>query len=321
MQIATISYQSNPKENFHNDSRLPFQHRHILTTIKNPQKKQNQHRSVLSNLSINSNNHLPSIKTNQKRSSIKGNGLTSSKLNNISTVSFRQSSCSRSQQSDTNDISRTRSRSITPSGIIRPSSKLIHVKFGYPVTFRSSDFYAPSLSNAELRFREESFVNDSIRFANQNSQLSVSPSYEAFDDPNLRNFFQSSIVLDVVRKTLNIDLHERLSDVKKQSKTIDDYHRIIAKHSSGYGKLNGYDCIPSYSPPRHNRLITYDKNRSSANTSLTSFPTNSSIHFQRKKNSRLNKSKLLTPIATSSPIRHATEATSDIAAASSVSQE
>ncbi|CAF1556695.1 unnamed protein product, partial [Rotaria sordida] len=29
----------------------------------------------------------------------------------------------------------------------------------------------------------------------------------------------------------------------------------------------------------------------------------------------------LTPIATSSPIRHATEATSDIAAASSVSQE
>ncbi|CAF4207822.1 unnamed protein product [Rotaria sordida] len=257
MQIATISYQSNPKENFHNDSRLPFQHRHILTTIKNPEKKQNKTRSVLYNLSINSNNHLPSIKTNQKRSSIKGNGLTSSKLNNISTVSFRQSSFSRSRQSDINDISRTRSRSITPSGIIRPSSKLIHVKFGYPVTFRSPDFYAPSLSNAELHFREESFVNDSIRFANQNSQSSVSPSYEALDDPNLRNFFQSSVVLDVV-----------------------------------------------------------------PNTSLTSFPTNSSIHFQRKKNSRLkNKSKLLTPIATSSPIRHATEATSDIAAASSVSQE
>ncbi|CAF3833004.1 unnamed protein product [Rotaria sp. Silwood1] len=328
MQIATLSYQSNPKENFHIDSRLAFQHRHVLTTITNSSKKQKQRRSLLSAITVNSNHHLPPIKTNQKQSGsicIKGNGLPSSKLNDTLTSSFHQPSRSRSQQSDINDLSRIRSRSVTPSGIARPSSKLVRLRFGYPVTFRSPDFYASSFSDAELRFREESFIIDSIRSAHQNSQTPVIPHYEALDDPNLKNFFHSSLILDVARKTLNMDLHERSSDLKKQLKTNDqddDYHRIIAKHSSGYSKLNGYDCIPPYAPARHRHFITHDKYRASANSSLTSFPTNSSIQVQQKRNSRLNnKSKLLAPIATSSPLRHTIEAASDIAPASSISQE
>ncbi|CAF2836817.1 unnamed protein product [Rotaria sp. Silwood2] len=330
MQVATLSYQSNPKENFHNDPRLTFQHRHILTTITSPQKKQKQRRPPLSDVSINSNNHLPSVKIYQKRPGsiyVKGNRLTSSKLNDISTVSklndtsttsFHQPSRARSQVSDINDISRIRSRSVTPPGTRRSSSKFVRVKFGYPVTIRSPDFYAPSLSNAELRFREESFISDSIRYAHQSSQSSFISPYEAFDDPSLTHFFQSPVVLDVIRKTLNIDLRERSSANHRDN----DYHRIVAKPSSGYSKLNGYDCIPPSAPARHRRFISHDKYRLSANSSLTSVPTYSSIHFQQKRSSRLNnKSKLSAPIAASSPLRHTTEAASDIAPASSVSQE
>ncbi len=46
------------------------------------------------------------------------------------------------------------------------------------------------------------------------------PHYEPLNDPNLKNFFQSPSILDVVRKTLNIDLDERLSDTKKRSRTV-----------------------------------------------------------------------------------------------------
>ena len=100
---------------------------------------------------------------------------------------------------------------MTPSGTIRSKSKLVRLQFGYPVKMRSSDFYAPNLSQSELRLREESFVNDSIRSAHQTFRSSVIPHYEPLNDPNLKNYFQSPLVYDVVHKTSNIDLVERPS--------------------------------------------------------------------------------------------------------------
>jgi hypothetical protein len=72
------------------------------------------------------------------------------------------------------------------------------------------------MSESELRFREQSFVNDSIRVANQRIQSSKTPHYEALHDPNLKYFFQSPVVLEVVRKTLNIDLDARSASPKKR---------------------------------------------------------------------------------------------------------
>ncbi len=48
-------------------------------------------------------------------------------------------------------------------------------------------------------------MNDSVRTATQSRRLSIIPPYEPMDDPHLRRFFQSPIVLDIVRKTLNVD--------------------------------------------------------------------------------------------------------------------
>jgi hypothetical protein len=115
MQIATLNYRSNPKDKFHNDSKSKFQYRHILTTIKNSQKKPKQQRSFLSDISTQTNLPLPPIKTTNKQPDsirIKGNGLTSSKFNDVSLSSFRQPSRSRSRQSDKSDILATRSRSV-----------------------------------------------------------------------------------------------------------------------------------------------------------------------------------------------------------------
>ncbi|CAM2701557.1 unnamed protein product [Rotaria socialis] len=324
MQIATLNYPPNPKENLHSDSRSAFHHRQVLTIVTNVEKKQKQRRSFLSDLTANSNKRLPPMKTNSNRPSsirIKGNGFTAPKLHDKSMTSYNQPCRTQSRLSEKNDAIGTRSRSVTPTGTMRSPSKLLSLKFGYPVKLRSSDFYAPSLTESELRLREVSFVSDSIRSAHH----AVIPPYEPLLDPNLKDFFQSSLVLDVVRKTLNMDLNERASEVKKQSKTNDrddDYRRIVAKHSSGYGKLNGYDCIPRNAPPRHYRSMTHAKFRSPSNSSITSFPTCSSIHFQPKKNSRLSyKSKHLAPLATLSSLSYPTETTSDTAPVSNVSQE
>jgi hypothetical protein len=113
MQIATLNYRYNPRENVNKDNKPKLLHRHLYTTIKNPPK---QRQSFLSNLSTNSHAHLPPIKTNGKRPSsirIKGSGLTSSsKSNNISTHAFNQPPRSRSQQSDKSEGVGTRSRSV-----------------------------------------------------------------------------------------------------------------------------------------------------------------------------------------------------------------
>lgn len=110
---------------------------------------------------------------------------------------------------------------ITPSGVgERSSSKLVRLRFGYPVKIRSADFYGPDLSESDLRLREDSFVNDSIRTANERIRPSNTSYYNAFDDPNLQQFFQSSVVLDVVRKTLNIDLEGDATGKKKRSKRV-----------------------------------------------------------------------------------------------------
>ncbi len=85
---------------------------------------------------------------------------------------------------------------------------------------RSADFYAPDFSESELRYREDSFVNDSIRMAHQTIRPAKTPHYEPFDDPNLKYFFQSPVVLDVVRKTLNIDLDARPSNPKRRSRRV-----------------------------------------------------------------------------------------------------
>jgi hypothetical protein len=119
---------------------------------------------------------------------------------------------------------------------------LIRVKFGYPIKLRSSEFYGPDKSEAELRFREESFVNDSIRSAHQNRRSSLIPPYEPLDDPHLRRFFQSPIVLDIVRKSLNIDSSnsfkqdERSSKVfktKKRSESVRTNNQLI-KYSTDW---------------------------------------------------------------------------------------
>jgi len=115
MQVATLNYRYNPKDNFHSNSKSKFQHRHILTTIKNPPKKPKQQRSILADLSTNSNAPVPSIKTTSKRPSsirIKGSGLQSSKFTETSISSFHQLSRSRSRQSDKSDIPGTISQSV-----------------------------------------------------------------------------------------------------------------------------------------------------------------------------------------------------------------
>ncbi|CAF0858056.1 unnamed protein product [Rotaria sordida] len=351
MQIATLSYRYNPRENVNGDHQAKLRHRQILTTITNPEKKHKQRRSLFTDLSAHSNVPLPPIKTNGKRPSsirIKGSGIASSKLGDSSAYSLPHQSRSHSRQSNRSILSGARSRSASPGGTTRPASKLTRLKFGYPIKLRSADFYGSGKSDSELRFREESFVNDSVRSAHQSRRSSIIPSYEPLDDPHLRQFFQSPIVLDIVRKTLNIDANnsykqnERLSKpfkYKNYSKIKDsddhlneDYHRLVTKGSSGYGKLNGYDCIPTYAPARHYRhrsstvestqssskrwnIVESDLHRStaqtkhhaSANTSVTSFPTSNSNRLEqqkKKKSHKYEKSKQPKPIATSSPLRH-----------------
>jgi len=117
---------------------------------------------------------------------------------------------------------------------------LARIKFGYPIKLRSADFYRPDKSEAELRFREEAFVNDSIRSANQISRSSIIPNYDALDDPHLRRFFQSPIVLDIVRKTLNADPNNsykpderssKLSKIIQRSKSVRTNIELIKKQN------------------------------------------------------------------------------------------
>ncbi|CAF1541809.1 unnamed protein product, partial [Didymodactylos carnosus] len=230
-------------------------------------------------------------------------------------------------------------------GLTRSNLKLMHkLKFGYPITIRPSNFYTNDKSAAELFEREDSFVNDSIRTAHQNRQESIIQKYEPLDDPHLRKFFQNPMVLDVVRKTLSReysppkDVNRRKLKKKKEiqhntsmkDETIaDDYLRINTKGSSGYAKLNGYDCVPNYSTARrrnsskldssfnHDRqkLIensfnyemenTKHQNRhqkdhssktingkyQSVDTSLTSFPTTTSSIINPTNNINMNESK------------------------------
>ncbi len=260
---------------------------------------------------------------------------------------------------------------ISPSVSSRPPSKLSRLKFGHPIKIRPPEFYGPNKTETELRLREESFINDSIRSATQSRRSSIIPHYEALDDPYLRRFFQSPFVLDVVRKTLNIEHKNsykqderstKLSNTSQRSITVirkqlikyntillfilqndpydnrnDDYLRIVSKSSSGYAKLNGYDCIPSYSPARHrrrlprrsstgtgdsttsspqrtntndsrlNHLTTHDKRRESTNILIRNFPTNNSNQLQKQQKKKTyisEKSKQLKPNTTSSALKH-----------------
>ena len=98
---------------------------------------------------------------------------------------------------------------------------MVRLKFGYPIKLRSAEFYGPSKSQPELRLREESFVNDSIRSAHQSRRSSIIPHYEPLNDPHLRQFFQSAAVLDAVRKALSIDAnnsYKRDDRLNKSSK-------------------------------------------------------------------------------------------------------
>ena len=92
------------------------------------------------------------------------------------------------------------------------------MRFGYPVKLRTPDFYGPDRSEQELHLREDSFVNDSIRAAHQYRRSSIIPHYEALDDPHLRQFFHSPVVLDVVRKTLNVDSTQSFKHDDRSSK-------------------------------------------------------------------------------------------------------
>ena len=115
MQTATLNYQYNSKENVNGSSRTKLHHRHVLTTVANPQKRRKQRQSLYSDLSQYSNAPLPPIKPINKRPSsirIKGSSLTSSKIANISTYSANRQPRSHSQQSIKSEISIARSRSV-----------------------------------------------------------------------------------------------------------------------------------------------------------------------------------------------------------------
>lgn len=96
------------------------------------------------------------------------------------------------------------------------------MRFGYPVKFRSANFYGPNQSDSELRSRENSFVNDSIRTANQRTRSSNASYYDALNDPHLQEFFESPVVLDVVRRTLNVNLEGTATGKKKRSKRVSE---------------------------------------------------------------------------------------------------
>ena len=94
---------------------------------------------------------------------------------------------------------------------------------------RSAEFYGAEKNEDEIRIREASFVNDSVRSAHQSRRRSIIPPYEPLADPHLRHFFQSPIVLDVVRKTMSLEQSasyksdDRLSNISKskpRSKTV-----------------------------------------------------------------------------------------------------
>jgi len=115
MQIATLSYQFNPKDNVNGDGRAKLHHRRVITTLTNPQKKSKQRPSLRSTLSTYSNGPLPPIKNGfQHRDSIrtKGSSLPVSKLGETSAHSFGYRSRSHSRQSNISEHVDTRSRSV-----------------------------------------------------------------------------------------------------------------------------------------------------------------------------------------------------------------
>ena len=115
MQIATLSYPSNPKEHSHSDPRSAFHHRQALTIVTSAEKKQKQRRSFLSDLTVSSNKRLPPVKKNSNRPSsirIKGNGFTAAKPQDRSMTSFNQPCRTQSRLSEKNDATGTRSRSV-----------------------------------------------------------------------------------------------------------------------------------------------------------------------------------------------------------------
>jgi hypothetical protein len=86
--------------------------------------------------------------------------------------------------------------------------------------------------------------------------------------------------------------------------------------------LNGYDCLPPFSPARQQRSLTHDRHQSSGNTSIASVPTYNSISSQPKHRSPANnKTKQLTPNDPLSPVRHPTAVTADTAGISNISQD
>lgn len=260
MPISTVTYPSIPS----NPSKVSPRHFPILV---HPNSKVKARRSFLSDVSTQSTISLPPIKLKEKRSSsirIDGKQFTGS---SSSIHSFR-----------------------VPSRDAK--SRLIRLKFGHPFKERRADFYAPSLTQSELLLRERSFVNDSIRSAHQSRRSSMIPPYDPLKDPYLTDYFQSSFVVDTMRKNLNIDPSER----KKRSKTLpvrsEEFRRIVAKKSSGYGKLNGYDCIPSFA--RRSR-------QNSVNASFRTVSTDShhpSINGRRQTRGE----KALQPLDHSSPV-------------------
>lgn len=227
MQIATLNYHYDSKENLtNNDLRGGRQRqRHVLTNLVQSNKKPKQRQSLLSDPSLSSSVPLPPIPSNQKRPSsirIKGNSLTTAaKPSDVSAYAFHPNqSRSRSRHSDHSDTGGSvRSRSVSPGGVLRPTSRFVRLKFGHPVKLRSAEFYNTDTNDGEIRTREASFVNDSIRSAHQSRRQSIIPPYEAMSDPHLRRFFQSPIVLDVVRKTMNAEQNSSYKSDERSSHT------------------------------------------------------------------------------------------------------
>lgn len=112
MQVATLSYQYNPKDQFSTHSKSKHPSRHVLTTVINPATKKPRKQD---NLTTKYNQPLPPIKSTTKTKnsiSIHGNGLQGAALQDSSLPSFHQASRSHSRHSNRSDPLGGRSQTV-----------------------------------------------------------------------------------------------------------------------------------------------------------------------------------------------------------------
>ena len=123
MQIATLNYQYDSKENVNADARARHHQRHVLTSLVKPQRRYKPRQSLHSDPSLHSNPPLPPIPAHGKRPSsirIQGSSLTANKLIETTPYSFHPQPRSRSRTSEQIETAGARSRSVGAERLIPP---------------------------------------------------------------------------------------------------------------------------------------------------------------------------------------------------------